>query len=90
MSNLRLRREGVAWSDLDGEIVILDLDSSAYVAARGTGAFLVELLVEGSSVDDLVTHVTDTFDISAECARTDVTEFVAALNARNLLEPVRD
>lgn len=48
---VRLRRDGVAWSDLGTEIVILDLRSSTYFSVRDSGAFLVTVLVDGASAD---------------------------------------
>jgi hypothetical protein len=45
MSKLRLRRDGVAWSDLGDEVVILDLRSSTYFSVVDTAALLVNALV---------------------------------------------
>lgn len=86
MSQLRLRRDGVAWSDLGDEIVILDLQSSTYFSVRGTAAFLVGELVDGSSTDALVERLLDTYDTTADVAWTDVDAFLDELDSRHLLE----
>lgn len=88
MSSLRLRRDGVAWSDLGTEIVILDLRSSTYFSVRDTGAFLVNGLVDGASAQTLVERLLDSYDITEDIARGDVDEFLAELSRRDLLEPV--
>lgn len=88
MSSLRLRRDGVAWSDLGTEIVILDLRSSTYVSVRDTGAFLVNGLVDGASAQTLVERLLDGYNTTEDIARSDVDEFLAELSSRDLLEPV--
>ena len=45
VSTFRLRRDGVACSDLGSEIVILDLDTSSYYSASNSAATLVGALV---------------------------------------------
>lgn len=87
MQALRLRREGVAWSDLGSEVVILDLRSSTYYSVRDTGAFLVNLLMTGASVPVLVERLLTSYEISEEAARGDVEEFVKELTRRDLVEP---
>lgn len=86
MSALRLRQDGVACSDLGDEIVILDLRSSTYFSARGTGAVLVTALQSGASVDTLVGDLRAAYDVTEDVAREDVVEFVADLERRGLLE----
>lgn len=88
MSSLRLRRDGVAWSDLGTEIVILDLRSSTYFSVRDTGALLVNGLMDGASAQTLVERLLDSYDTTEDIARNDVDEFLAELSRRDLLEPV--
>lgn len=89
MSTYRLRRDGVACSDLGGEIVILDLETSVYLSARDTAAVLVEQLVEGATAQALVDALTSRYAVDAAHAAADVEEFLDQLRGRNLLEPVR-
>ena len=42
----RLRRHGIACSDLGSEIVILNLETSFYFAASASAAVLVNALIE--------------------------------------------
>lgn len=87
MRTLRLRRSGVAWSDLGTEIVILDLRSSTYYSVRDTGAFLVTALTEGASEQTLVERLMSSYDTTEDTARNDVGEFLGELSRRDLLEP---
>lgn len=88
MTVARLRREGVITSDLGSEIVILDLDSSTYFSVRGTGAVLLNRLVQGATVESMAEELTTTYDAEYEVALVDVREFVADLTERRLVEHV--
>ena len=88
MDVLRLRREGVAWSDVGGETVLLDLESSTYFVAKGTGALIVASLAEGTTEDALVEKVVAHYEVDSETARADITEFLKQLDDRHMLERV--
>lgn len=88
MTSLRLRREGLAWSDVGGETVLLDLNSSTYFSAQGSGSFLVAHLADGSTEDALVEKLVDHFEVDPETARADVLEFLKQLDERQMLERV--
>jgi hypothetical protein len=81
----RLRKNGVSWRELDGQIVVLDLESSKYVTVNGAGAVIWEHLVPGASVDDLVNVLVECFDIDQSTARADTESFLEDLRQRNLL-----
>ena len=83
---LRLRREALAWREVGGETVALDLDASLYFAANSSGSLLWESLAAGATRDTLVSRLVQTYGIEPEVAATDVDEFVAALEANGLLE----
>lgn len=84
---LRLRRDEVAWSDLGGEIVILDMRSSTYFAVRNTAASLVTELIEGATEPALVNRLVALYPVSPDVAGADVRDFLAELTSRDLLEP---
>jgi coenzyme PQQ synthesis protein D (PqqD) len=86
VSPLRLRREGVTWLEVDGEVVALDAESSKYLSANASGAVLWQALAKGATRDELAEALTSTFGIDEATARGDVDAFVAELEARQLLE----
>ena len=88
MTTYRIRRDGIACSDLGSEVVILDLDTSRYFAACASAAVLVSALVEGASTDDLVRRVLAEYDVPAAQAAADVDAFLAQLQSRNLLDTI--
>jgi len=88
MTTYRIRRDGIACSDLGSEVVILDLDTSRYFAASASAAVLVSALVEGASTDDLVRRVLAEYDVPSAEAAADVDAFLAQLQSRNLLDTI--
>lgn len=88
MSIYRMRRDGVACSDLGSEIVILDLETSSYFAASSSAAVLVNALIEGASEEDLVGRLLDSYEVAPADAAADVEAFLTQMRTRNLLETV--
>jgi hypothetical protein len=84
-SQFRLRKNGVSWRELDGQIVVLDLESSKYVTVSGAGAVIWERLVPGTTVDEIVSALVEVFDIDEATARADTESFLEDLRQRNLL-----
>lgn len=85
MTLLRLRRDGVACSDLGSEIVILDLDSSSFFSVADSAAIVVGALTAGASREHLIERLTETYDVQASEAAADVDAFLSDLRSRNLL-----
>lgn len=82
---MRLRTEGITWQEIDGELVILDLQTSAYLTTNSAGALLAKLLVEERSATELAEALVDEYGIDGARAHQDVDVFVDALRARSLL-----
>jgi hypothetical protein len=83
---LKLRGQGVAWTDVDGEIVALDEKAAVYVAANPAGALLWRALADGATRTALSQALVDEYGISAERADADIDAFLAALRERALLD----
>lgn len=82
---MKLRDDGITWQEIDGELVILDLDSSTYLTTNASGAFVAKFLQEDRSLEDIVDAMTSEFGISREVAGRDAEAFVAMLHERGLL-----
>jgi len=80
-----LRKNGVSWRELDGQIVVLDLESSKYVTVSGAGAVIWAQLVQGATVDAIVGALIEVFDVDEPTARADTESFLDDLRQRNLL-----
>ena len=86
MRELRLKTDALAWRHVDGEVIAVDLQSSTYLSAVGSGALLWQALAVGATRDILVDLLTDEFGIERDRAAVDVDAFVADLADRKLLD----
>lgn len=82
---MKLRTDGISWQEIDGELVILDLNSSKYMTTNATGAFLAKLLVEEQSTEQLAAALVDAYGIDLAVAERSVGTFVTALRDKDLL-----
>jgi len=83
--NVRLRPD-VVWREIDGEIVLLDLDGSAYFSVSASGVALWPALVAGATAEELARVLSETFSLERERAQRDVGVFLQALASEGLLE----
>jgi hypothetical protein len=83
---LKLREGGVAWQEVDGETVLLDLEHSRYLGVNAAGTLLWRALAAGTTHDELVAQLKQEFGISEVQACGDVDSFIADCADRNLLQ----
>ncbi len=83
---MKLRTTDITWREIDGDLVILDLNSSTYLTANASGAILMKELTEERSSQELAQALVDAFGIDHDQAESDVRNFVQALNDSGLLE----
>ena len=86
MTELRLRDEGVAWKEVDGEIVALDEQAAVYLAANPAGALLWRTLAGGSTREALVAELMRAYEIDRDTASADTDAFLRDLRERGLLD----
>ena len=87
-SSVRIRDEGVVWRQLDGEIIVLEMNSGSYLNLNGPGKVLWLALAEQQPVEALPGLLVSTYGITEDRARNDSSAFVADLLQRSLLVPV--
>lgn len=85
MKQMRLRQEGVAWKDVDGELVALDERAAVYLAANPAGTLLWRSLAGGATPEELAERLVAAFGIDRERAAADAEAFLADLGDRGLL-----
>jgi hypothetical protein len=88
MGLVRLRREGLVWHEVGGEVILLDLESSVYFIAKGSGSLLISSLTEGISEQTLLERVLAHYETDEETARADIAEFLKQLDDQHMLEHV--
>ncbi len=81
-------RDGAVFRELDGEAVILNLDTGIYFGLNAVGTAiwqLVEQLCQAGAVADALTH---RYDVTRERAHDDIIALMTQLVAKGLAEPV--
>jgi hypothetical protein len=83
----RLREGAVAWQEIDGETILLDLEASTYLGANPSGSVLWCALAEGVTRHTLVERLCAKFDVPEDRAGADVDAFLRTCEERGYLEP---
>ena len=76
---------GVMFRDLDGEAVVLELESGRYFGLNETGTRMWLLLLEHGEVEPALRALLDEYDVPEDRLRTELQEFVDALVSQRLL-----
>jgi hypothetical protein len=79
-------RQDVAWREIEGDIVVLDLTGAAYYSVSASGVVLWPSLVEGCTLDQLTDRLVERFSIDRQVAERDVRAFIETLSGEGLLE----
>jgi Coenzyme PQQ synthesis protein D (PqqD) len=82
---MQIRTEGLVWQELEGELVLMDLERSVYLTTNATGSVLAKLLTEERTREELADHLVEQFGIDRERALVDVDTFTAQLREKKLL-----
>ncbi len=84
---IRVLEGNAVWREIEGEIVLLDLESSVYLGISRVGSLLWEAMTRGTTRDALVDLILQSYIVDRARATADVDAFVAQCRARHLLAP---
>lgn len=85
MVQLRLDESTVAWREVDGDIVVIDLKASQYLTLNTVGRFLWLQLAHGADETSLTDALATEAGLDRDRARDDVAAFVQDLRTRKFL-----
>jgi len=85
VTELKLREDGLEWREVEGEVIVLDLDGNVYISLNGTGAVCWHALAEGTTREEMLRRVTTRFDVDEERAAADIDAFLSRLGEQGLL-----
>jgi hypothetical protein len=75
----------VAFREMDGEAVLLDLSTGTYFGLNAVGTRVWQLLADGHDRPRIVETLAAEFDASGETIAADVERLLADLHARGLI-----
>jgi hypothetical protein len=73
-------------TEIEGELVVLQLEEGEYFGLDGVGPRIWELLQESRTVGDIEDRLTEEYDVSRERVRRDVDDLLADLGDAELIE----
>ena len=80
------RADSLSFTELDGELVCLNLESGEYSGLRDVGQTIWEHLDQPRAVDELVEVVVAEYDVESDRAATDVQAFLSELRQAGFVE----
>ncbi len=82
-------RPTVTSATLEDEVVLLDMQSGIYFGLDSVGAHIWQLVERGTTAEEIARAITARYDVDPAQARSDVEEFLRALQRQRLID-VRD
>lgn len=79
------RNKNVLWTELDGQVAILDVDGGHYYEANKLGSFIWHLLENPLGVSDIVTKIISHFRVDRANCESDVNHFLGVLGDLGLI-----
>lgn len=73
-------------TEIDGEAVLLDMESSYYFSLNETGTFIWRALEAGQQESEIIDGLLQAYDVSADQARRTVSDFLTSLRREGLLQ----
>jgi hypothetical protein len=85
MPRFRVNTPAVIHQLLDGEVIVVNLDTGTYYSLAGTAADIWTSVEEGASVGEAVEQLVDRYDAPPAIVEPAVTRFVGELEAEELI-----
>ena len=90
MSAVRVElSDDVAFRELSGQGVLLDLASGTYFGLNEVGTRLWELLSQNDSLDSAANVLEQEFEVSADVLRNDIEQLLQQMQSKGLLQIIR-
>ena len=81
----RIDMEKTVWRLIDGEIVILNLDSGHHYSLNKAGSLVWQLLNKNRTPPQIIEKMAQAYNISQEVAQEDVMSVLASLKKEGLV-----
>ncbi|MDD3225754.1 MAG: lasso peptide biosynthesis PqqD family chaperone [Clostridium sp.] len=85
-SSVIVQKVGLDTTDLDGEVVMMDMDRGKYYNFNAVGSRIWKFIEEPIPIKEVIDRLLSEFDIDENKCGTSVMEFVKKLKADDLIE----
>ena len=90
MARFKINGPDVIAESIDGEVIIINLNSGAYYSSLGSGGAVWQALLASYSVDEALDLLAESYGAERHIIEGDVTRFVSQLVDEGLLVEVGD
>ena len=80
--------DSVICADLEGEAVLLDVETGIYFGLDAIGTRIWTLLEQGASEAELLAQILEEYDVELDRLKSDLSEFLGALHTHRLTRVV--
>ncbi|MBV7333090.1 PqqD family protein [Chloroflexi bacterium TSY] len=80
----------VVASELDGEVILLDVQSGNYYGLKNVGVFVWQMLKNDASFDEMSDAIVAEYMVSQERCRADLTELLEDMLQRGIIAQSHD
>lgn len=77
-------------SDMNGEAVILDLQSGGYYGLNEVGSFIWQFVQERKTIGEVRTAVLNEFEVAPDICDRDLTQLIKELESKHLITVVHE
>ncbi len=79
-------RDGLKLTMVDDGYIIYDSERERIIALNITSSFILEMLLEGRDMEEIVQEYARAFDVDVETARRDYMDFINLMKREGLIE----
>lgn len=79
------RGEEYVFNEVDGELVMMSIETGDYVSMNETGKIIWELLEQDKTVNELIALLVQQFDVDQEIVKNDVVPFIEQMKTKGIL-----
>lgn len=87
-TNIYDKEINVPYTEMDGEIAFLNIDTGNYYTVNKTGSEIWKQIDGIRSIDEIVTELMDTYDVTYEECHAQVTRYITMLHEGGLIKQV--
>lgn len=81
-----IRKEDIVTADMDGETVMMNIETGHYYNLGKMGSVIWEMIGETICVESLVLSLLEKYEVAREQCETEVLKFLNHMNQEGLLE----
>ena len=79
-------RKRIAWDELDGETLIINVETGHYFSLDGVGSLIWSMLADGVDDPDMVARIVSEYEVAESTARDDLEALIDTLASEELVE----